>query len=566
MFKGHPKGLIIASIANMGERFGFYTMMAILVFFLQSRYGMSVEESGDVYSWFYFGIYGMALVGGIMADRYTGLGRTILAGIVTMLLGYLLLTFPITNRTITFAGLAIIALGNGLFKGNLQALVGNLYENETYGKLRDSAFSIFYMCINIGAFFAPSAAEAMLNFILKGSGFAYNGQLPALCHDYLNQSSNLDINRFQELANKASLTPITDYSHFASSYLESVSTGYNYAFGVAAFAMTISLLVFVLCRKYLAPGDYNAKTAKANGNTIEEISPKETRKRLTALGLVFFVVIFFWMSFHQNGLTLNQFAKDYTASNVSAFTNMFFNLGAFLSVIAMVAGIVILLRRKKKGAGSSLTENATVGNKNSKNMIWGAILAIAGLGASYYFYNSFGAENPINPAKFQQFNPVFIVFLTPLVVGFFAWLNSKGKEPSTPRKIGYGMIIAAIGFVIMIFASAGLTAPSHLAAEGTSFASPYWLISTYFTLTIAELCLSPMGISFVSKVAPPKYKGLMQGCWLGATAIGNKLLIVGSYFWERLELWQLWSIFVVCCIASALIIFALMKRLEAVAK
>ncbi|MCD8165195.1 MAG: MFS transporter [Bacteroides sp.] len=152
MFKGHPRGLIIASIANMGERFGFYTMMAILVFFLQSRYGMSVAESGDVYSWFYFGIYAMALFGGIMADRYTGLGRTILVGIITMLLGYVLLAFPIPNKALTYGGLAIIALGNGLFKGNLQALVGNLYENETFGKFRDAAFSVFYMCINIGAF------------------------------------------------------------------------------------------------------------------------------------------------------------------------------------------------------------------------------------------------------------------------------------------------------------------------------------------------------------------------------------------------------------------------------
>ena len=549
MFKGQPRGLIIASIANMGERFGFYTMMAILVFFLQARYGMSVAESGDVYSWFYFGIYAMALLGGIMADKYTGLGRTILVGIVTMLLGYIVLTVPVDNRMITYGGLVIIALGNGLFKGNLQALVGNLYENEKYGKLRDSAFSIFYMCINIGAFFAPSAAEGMLNYVLKGSHFIYNGQLPSLCHQYLDGAKGLDVAYFQELADKASMTPIADYSTFAHSYINAVSTGYNYAFGVAAFAMLVSMLVYVGYRKYLAPGDFNSKSAAAQGMKVESISPAETKKRLTALGMVFFVVIFFWMAFHQNGLTLNQFAKDYTVNEVGPFTNMFFNLGAFLSVIAFVGGLILAILK-----GSN------------KNKIVGAVLAVAGLVGSYLFYTSFGAENPITPAKFQQFNPVFIVFLTPVVVGAFAWMNKKNCEPSTPRKIGYGMVIAAIGFAIMVFASMGLTAPKELASEGSSLVSPYWLISTYFTLTLAELCLSPMGISFVSKVAPPQYKGLMQGCWLGATAIGNKLLFVGSYFWERLELWQLWSIFIGCCLASALIIFALMKRLEAVAK
>ena len=314
MFKGQPRGLIIASIANMGERFGFYTMMAILVFFLQARYGMSVAESGDVYSWFYFGIYAMALLGGIMADKYTGLGRTILVGIVTMLLGYIVLTVPVDNRMITYGGLVIIALGNGLFKGNLQALVGNLYENEKYGKLRDSAFSIFYMCINIGAFFAPSAAEGMLNYVLKGSHFIYNGQLPSLCHQYLDGAKGLDVAYFQELADKASMTPIADYSTFAHSYINAVSTGYNYAFGVAAFAMLVSMLVYVGYRKYLAPGDFNSKSAAAQGMKVESISPAETKKRLTALGMVFFVVIFFWMAFHQNGLTLNQFAKDYTVN------------------------------------------------------------------------------------------------------------------------------------------------------------------------------------------------------------------------------------------------------------
>ncbi|MEI7676701.1 MAG: peptide MFS transporter [Bacteroidales bacterium] len=550
MFKNHPKGLIVAALANLGERFGFYTMMAILVFFLQARYGMTVAESGSVYSWFYFGIYALALLGGFLADNFTGLGRTILAGIITMLLGYLILSVPGMSLTITYIALFVIALGNGLFKGNLQALIGNLYEKPQYSAQRDSAFSIFYMFINVGAFFAPTAAEAMLNKLLQGSGFIYNGAVPAMCNAFKAGDPQLDITKFQALANSVSHQPVTDLTSFANSYITAVSTGYNYAFGIAAMAMLISMTIFIVWKRFLKDGDYNSKTAVAQGVTMQEISPKESKERITALLMVFVVVIFFWMSFHQNGLTLSQFAKDYTTPSVDKFTNLFFNIGSFLGVIFAIVGVVLGIRKNAEG----------------KRNPFGWLISAAGLAVVWYFYRNFSDSNPITPAKFQQFNPIFIVAMTPVVVGFFGWLASKGKEPSTPRKIGYGMIIAAFSFALMMLGSFHLTAPKELVAMGTEYASPYLLIGTYFSLTIAELCLSPMGISFVSKVAPPKYKALMQGGWLGATAIGNKLLFVGSSLWEKLELWQIWLVFIVCCMISASIIFAMMKFLEKVTK
>jgi len=164
---------------------------------------------------------------------------------------------------------------------------------------------------------------------------------------------------------------------------------------------------------------------------------------------------------------------------------------------------------------------------------------------------------PIAPELFQSFNPLFIVALTFPINGLFSWLRSKGKEPSTPRKIGMGMFLAALGYIIMIFASTNLTSPSDIVQSGiTDYnrVSPYWLISTYLTLTVAELFLSPMGLSFVSKVAPKRFQGLMQGGWLLTTAVGNKLLFLGTYFWERVELWQLWLIFVCVCVISGLLI------------
>ena len=171
----------------------------------------------------------------------------------------------------------------------------------------------------------------------------------------------------------------------------------------------------------------------------------------------------------------------------------------------------------------------------------------------------------IAPQIFQQFNPFFVVALTPVSLAIFSSLAKKGKEPSAPRKIGYGMIVAALGFVIMAVASLGLATPDELASTGgksDALISPNWLISTYLVLTFAELLLSPMGISFVTKVAPPKLKGAMMGCWFAATAIGNYLTAVIGYLWGPIPLWLVWSVLIVCCAVSAIFIFSIMKKLE----
>ena len=211
-----------------------------------------------------------------------------------------------------------------------------------------------------------------------------------------------------------------------------------------------------------------------------------------------------------------------------------------------------------------------MGKKNPANLkIAGGILTIAGGALSYYFYSQGQAQNAISPEIFQSFNPLFIVALTFAVMGFFNWLNKKGLEPSTPRKIGYGMIIAAIGFALILFSSLNLISPHDLngqAVPDSSRVSPYWLMSSYLILTIAELCLSPMGLSFVSKVAPIRFQGLMQGGWLLATAVGNKLLFVGTWAWDKLPLWEIWSIFIICCLVSAAFMFSMLKRLEKVTK
>jgi len=593
MLKGHPKGLYVAFFANMGERFGFYTMMAILVLFLQAKFGLGVEKAGDIYSWFYFAIYALALLGGILADATKKYTQIIALGQVVMFLGYAMLVIPGLSLPITVVGLFTIAIGNGLFKGNLQAVVGQMYDDPKYDKVRDNAFLIFYMGINVGAFFAPFAAMGIRNWWLKSNGFLHDGSLPALCHQYKDGTLQ-DVGILQKLADAVSMNgPVSDLGAFANSYIEVFSRGYNMAFGIAAIAMVISLIAYLAFNKHLPKREKAAgektitlaekplaipvalvagaiaallisfvkdfKTGMAIGlfvgfvTWIVMIATKEEKQRVISLLLVFFVVIFFWMGFHQNGLTYTFFARDYTVKKVDPYTYMFFSLKNILSVIAFLVGIFILI-------GKNVA-------KNTKYI--GAALTVVGGILAVIFFRQGGAENAIAPETFQSFNPLFIVTLTFAVMAVFASLNRKGMEPSTPRKIGIGMIIAALGFVVMVIGSRALISPHELdglPVPDSSRIMPYWLMSSYLILTFAELFLSPMGLSFVSKVAPTRMQGLMQGGWLLATAVGNKLLFVGSFFWEKIELWQLWLIFVITCLLSAAFIFSVLKRLEKATK
>jgi len=603
MLKGHPKGLYVAFFANMGERFGFYTMMAILVLFLQAKFGLGAETSADIYSWFYFAIYALALLGGILADATKRYTTVISMGQVIMFAGYIMMAIPGLPLSVTMVALFTIAIGNGFFKGNLQAVVGQLYDDPKYDKVRDNAFLIFYMGINVGAFFAPFAAMGVRNWWLKTNGFLHDGSLPALCHQYKDGMLQ-DTGIFQQLADAVSMNgAVTDLGAFADSYIEVFSRGYNFAFGIAAIAMVISLAAYLIFNKHLPKREKAAgektitirekplaipvalvafaitailvslfkdlKTGMAIGlfaafaTWIVMIATKEEKQRVVSLLLVFFVVIFFWMGFHQNGLTLTWFARDYSSKSVDSFTYLFFTLKSLIAVLVFIAGVVMLLNFKSE----------------TKNRIIGAVMTVVGGGFAYWFYTMGAETNPIAPEVYQSFNPLYIVSLTFVVMAAFAWMNKKGIEPSTPKKIGIGMVIASLGFVIMVVGSLKLISPVDLqvlndAGEvvsvkpvpDSSRIMPYWLMSTYLILTFAELFLSPMGLSFVSKVAPTRFQGVMQGGWLLATAVGNKLLFIGGFFWEKIQLWQLWGIFVVTCLLSAAFIFSILKRLERATK
>jgi len=263
MLKGQPKGLFILAIANMGERFGYYTMLAIFVLFLQAKFGLDSDQVSTIFGTFLAMVYFLPIIGGLIADRFLGYGKTISLGIVIMFSGYLLLAIPSDTSDLAFytmiGALALISIGTGFFKGNLQALVGNLYDSPKYASKRDLAFSLFYMCINLGAFFAPSAAEAVSEHFLAKDNYTLSSEIPALYHQLQdNVITPEGTAKFTELAAKQGYTG-TDLSSFGLDYINSLSTSYNYGFAVACFSLVISILIFILFRKWYAYADKTEK-------------------------------------------------------------------------------------------------------------------------------------------------------------------------------------------------------------------------------------------------------------------------------------------------------------------
>lgn len=579
MFNNQPKGLYVLSLANTGERFGYYTMLAIFLFYLQAKFGFDATWTGQIFSIFLALVYFMPLVGGWLADKWS-FSKCVISGIAIMFVGYALMSAPTPVRTntsvmILFAALLLISVGTGLFKGNLQVMVGDLYNNSKYGDRRDAAFSIFYMAINVGSMFAPMAAVGLKNWALNKAGFVSTDPMAATVSNWC-----IDTNGFTNMpADPETIKTMTEFATdkgmaaggdlaafltsylsdfaaqcdvaassltaFATEYITAFSTGCSYAFSLACLSLIVSILIYTLGRKTYAHIIVDKKKAAAASSAKSVVKEKEltreqTKQRIVALLLVFAVVIFFWMVFHQNGQTLTEFAKSCTSANATGWTRIGFNIWALVTV---AVGVYALF---------SLFQSKTAKAKAISGVV---LLGVAGL--LWYFY----AHTPevvsgVDPALYQQFNPFYVVALTPVSMAIFSALARKGKEPSAPRKIGYGMVMAACAYGVMVLASLGLT--------GTNGAvSPNWLISTYLLLTFAELLLSPMGISFVSKVAPPKYKGSMMGGWFAATAVGNYLVSIPMFLWGKIPVAMIWVILIAICLLSAVFIFSIMKKLEA---
>ncbi|MBR6333203.1 MAG: peptide MFS transporter [Bacteroidales bacterium] len=534
----HPKGLIAAALSNMGERFGYYIMNAVLLLFLVSKFGLPDGTAGVIYSVFYFGIYVLSLVGGIIADKTQNYNKTIQWGLIIMAIGYVVMAIPLFSKTaegaildsgagwwtiliITCMALLFIAFGNGLFKGNLQAIVGKLYdefEAEAAKKgpealaeakdRRDSGFQIFYVFINIGGFFAPFIAPFLREWWLKAHNFVYNADMSGLCHRFLNntliytndEGKIVDLTqKFTEISESVvnNASQLADKASFCSDYITVFNQGVHFSFIASVLAMVVSLVIF-LTNKYKLPQPAKKEKVQVVEYTAEEklAMAKEIKQRLYALFAVLGIAVFFWFSFHQNGQSLSVFARDFVQTD------------------------------------------------------------------------------KIAPEIWQALNPFFVIVLTPIIMIVFAALARRGKPISTPRKIAIGMAIAGCAYLFLMIISIVNNYPSGdvfremdaatMLKEGLAKAAPWVLLVTYFFLTVAELFISPLGLSFVSKVAPRHMVGLCQGLWLGATAIGNLLIWLGPVMYNAWPIKYCWAVFAIVCFISMAVMLGMVKWLERV--
>lgn len=381
MFRKHPKGMAVLFFTEMWERFGFYTLMAILVLYMEKEFGWDDATKGDYYGWFLALVYFIPLLGGWLGDKILGNFNTVRIGAWIMASGFLFLFLSSASAVgLFFLGLFLVAFGTGIFKVNIAVLVGNLYHDKP--EMKDAGFNIYYMGVNVGATIAPLAATVLFNMF----------------------------------------------------------STYNVSFAAAGVGLLFAIVIFEIGKKYLVVFDYrnNSEAAQKANTQYREIPKVEFTQRIVTLILLFFIVSFFWVGFYQNGFALTLFAERSTT-----------------------------------------------------------------------------VSNILRPETYQFFNPFFILVLTPLLLSYFSRLNAKGKEPATPVKILVGMLVMGVAMAIMIPASLlGGNADNNLM-------SPMWLVSTYFVVTLAEIMISPLGLSFVTKVAPPKIQGLMMGGWFAATALGS---------------------------------------------
>jgi proton-dependent oligopeptide transporter, POT family len=415
-FRGHPTGLYVLFATELWERYGFYSLAAILTLYMDEQLRFSQQLSGQVYGGYIAGVYFMPLVGGFLADRVLGYNRSVVIGAVLMGLGYL--SVAVGTLPLFFAGLGLVATGNGFLKPNISAIVGNLYRDRP--QLRDSAYNIFYMGINIGAFLAPL-------------GVAW----------------------------------------LRARY------GWHAAFASSALGMVFALVTFTAFNEHVSAA---ARRAQDDAQPEIEPSPGEARRRTVALLAVFAVAAVFWVAFYQNGFTLTFWARDFT-------------------------------------------DRVVLGRE-------------------------------VSPETFQSVNPLGIILFSPLLVLVWGWLRDRGAEPSTPSKILIGILFTSASFGAMVVAAV-------LAGPGGRV-SPAWLVGSYLLIAVGEICLSPMGLSLVSRVAPPSRRGLLMGGWFVATSVGGYFSGYLGTRWGTMPHWQFFLLVTVMTLAAAAVLAFITRWLRPV--
>lgn len=530
----HPKGLKYLFFTEMWERFGYYLMLGIFLLYLKDINGMklSPSEAADIVGTYLGLVYLTPFLGGLIADKLLGYRKSILLGGILMSAGYCTLAVP--GETAMWIAILLIIIGNGFFKPNISTLLGNLYSDDKYKSNKDAGYSIFYMGINIGAFVCNFVAAYMRN-----------------------------------------------------------NYGWGYAFIAAGVGMLLGVIIFLSGNKHIKDADIIQKTDKSNSDVSKVLlyvflpaiifgfigwiipgnltgsdsndafifgcipviifyasllfrSPKEERAQIKALLSIFAIMVVFWMVFKQNATTLTMFAENYTERSISPS----------VADVTKKFGMVQEITYEKENTSLLDDKLRTVVDKDGN--------VVNGLDYPHYFKNLPPEDLPEEQGKvslisteiFQSVNPFFIVLLTPIVLAVFAALKRRGKEPSTPAKMGWGLLITGLSSFVM--AAAVIYTDIY-----TDKASALWLIGTYAVITVGELMISPIGLSLVSKVSPKNITSFMMGGWFLSTSIGNKLSGMVAGLWDSFEDKSYYFLMnFVACLIAALAIALLVRWLN----
>ncbi len=507
--RNHPSGLPYLFFTEMWERFGYYLMIGIFVLYMTDaeRGGLSMDRANasDIYGTFIALVYLTPFIGGLLADRLLGYRKSIILGGCLMGIGYLMLAIP-NNLFSFYTSLGVMILGNGFFKPNISVLLGNLYNDERYKHLKDTGYNIFYMGINVGAFICNFFAAWLRWNIGWGAAFAAAG-----------------IGMF--LGVGVFLLGSRHYAH-ADIKQENASA----AGGVGQVLSSVILPAVVTgIAGWMIPGNIfgsDSTDAFLLGSlpvigfyVWTLIKASETDKpRIRALLAVYAVVVIFWAIFKQNGTALTTWAEFYTHREMP---EMMVQPAQTIRMAQMVDMKDTLYTKYDAQFRTERDANGKIVKINTFNP---------------YFNNVPEAERPpqgqqlalFSTELFQSINPFFVVILTPVVIWFFGWLRKRKREPSTPAKIWWGLVISTLSTLVTISAV-------YACHNGAVKASAGWLIASYGVITVGELCLSPMGLSMVSKMSPRHLTGLMMGGWQLATSLGNKLSGVLATMWDRYD-------------------------------
>jgi len=547
----HPKGLYFLFFAEMWERFGYYLMIAIFMLYLQADntsdgmggWGMNMKDASSIYGVFIALVFLTPFVGGLLADRKLGYRKSIIIGGLLMGIGYCLV--GIHNTSVFYFALALIIIGNGFFKPNISTLLGNLYDDEKYKANKDSGYNIFYMGINIGAFICTFIAAAMR------SNYGWQGAF-----------TSAGVGMFIGI-----IIFILGNKHYKDVDVLKPTKPTDQSLGkIFGYTLLPSLIAALL--GWWIPGNIFGKDANDAFIfacipiiwfyfSLYKKSEEVEKKPIRTMYLIFLVVIVFWAVFKQNGTALTKWMELYTEREMPK---------SILPLAKSLSNTEVMKAEEKTRFITDEQFRLIILKKTNDKT--GEIVndTLRGMDYPKYFKNVSSEKFPkknesvyLIPTELSQsINPGWVIALTPVVVMFFAFLRRRGKEPSTPSKIAWGLFISSLSPFVMI-------AAVYAGHNGQEKVDVLWLIGTYGVVTIGELCLSPMGLSLVSKLSPTRLTALMMGGWFLSTSMGNMLSGILATFWDNYDNKALYfSVNVILLLVATIVMLIMLKKLNKV--